>query len=45
MDKSKRKPNRLNGFDYSTNGAYFITIRTKNKKCILGTIIKIRKNY
>lgn len=35
----KRKPNRLKNFDYSTNGAYFITICTKDKKCILGKIV------
>lgn len=29
----KRKPNRLNNYDYSTNGAYFITICTKNRRC------------
>ncbi|MBE6926461.1 MAG: hypothetical protein E7461_06420 [Ruminococcaceae bacterium] len=32
---SKRKPNRLPNFDYSTPGAYFITVCTKNRKCIL----------
>ena len=35
-----RKKLRLNGFDYSTNGAYFITLCTKNKKCILSSIEK-----
>lgn len=35
-----RKKLRLNGFDYSTNGAYFITLCTKNKKCILSSIVK-----
>lgn len=34
----KRKPNRLKNFDYSTNGAYFITICTKNKECIFGSV-------
>ena len=33
-DLPRRKANRLDGFDYSTNGAYFITICTVNKKCI-----------
>ena len=28
MDIPKRKPNRLPDFDYSTPGAYFITIST-----------------
>lgn len=35
----KRKPNRLNGFDYSKNGAYFITICTKDKKCVLSSVV------
>lgn len=34
-----RKPNRLNNFDYSTNGAYFVTICTKDRKCILCDIV------
>ena len=28
----KRKPNRLNGYDYSSCGAYFITVCTKDKQ-------------
>lgn len=35
MNYPKRKPNRLPDFDYSTPGAYFITICTQNRKCIL----------
>ena len=31
----QRKPNRLKGFDYSTNGMYFVTICTKGKEKIL----------
>lgn len=34
----KRKQNRLNKFDYSQNGAYFITICTQNRKEILSHI-------
>ena len=37
----KRKLNRLNNFNYSTSGAYFITICTKNHKCILGDIVGV----
>ena len=33
-----RKTNRLQGYDYSQNGAYFITVCTKNKQMTLGTI-------
>ena len=39
MELPKRKPNRLSCFDYSTPGAYFLTICTQDKKCILGQIV------
>jgi len=39
MDLPKRKPTRLKGYDYSTPGAYFITICTHNKQCILSDIV------
>lgn len=32
MEWNKRKPNRLTGYDYSKNGAYFITICVKDKR-------------
>ena len=32
----KRKPNRLKDYDYSQNGAYFITICVKDRKELLG---------
>jgi len=35
----KRKPTRLKDFDYSTEGAYFITICTHNKQKILREIV------
>ena len=35
---SKRKPNRIKDYDYSQNGAYFITICTNGRRKILGTI-------
>lgn len=35
MEQNKRKPNRLKGYDYSQNGAYFITICVKDKREIL----------
>ena len=34
MELPKRKPNRLKFYDYSTPGAYFVTICTKDRKCI-----------
>ena len=39
MDLPKRKPTRLKGYDYSTPGAYFITICTKDRKEMLSKII------
>ena len=35
---AKRKWPRLKGHDYSANGYYFITICTKDKKCLLSVI-------
>jgi len=35
----KRKRTRLKNFDYSTNGAYFITICTEDKRKILSKIV------
>lgn len=35
MELPKRKPNRLPCFNYNTPGAYFITICTKDRQCIL----------
>ncbi len=39
MDLPKRKPNRLPEYDYSTPGAYFITICVEKKQCLLGNIV------
>ncbi|MBR6693435.1 MAG: transposase [Clostridia bacterium] len=39
MEWPKRKPNRLEGYDYSETGYYFITICTKDKKRILCDIV------
>lgn len=36
--KMTRKSIRLKEYDYAQNGYYFITICTKNRKCILSTI-------
>jgi putative transposase len=35
----KRKSNRLKGYNYSSNGAYFITICVKNRHNLLGEVI------
>ncbi len=39
MNLPKRKPTRLKEYDYSTSGAYFVTICTKNKEKLLSRII------
>ena len=39
MEFQIRKSNRISGYDYSTNGAYFITICTENRRKILSEII------
>ncbi len=35
----QRKSIRLQGFDYSLAGAYFVTICTHGKRCLLGSIV------
>ena len=39
MDLHKRKRIRLEGYDYSSPGAYFVTICTYNREHILGDIV------
>ena len=41
MEKNlpKRKPTRLKNFDYSTVGAYFVTICTRDRMRILSDIV------
>ena len=34
-----RKSNRLAGYDYSQPGAYFITVCTKDRKCLLSNVV------
>ncbi len=38
MEFSKRKPTRLKEYDYSTPGAYFVTICTKDRQNLLSEI-------
>src|SRR5437879_13388023 len=33
------RPIRLQGYDYSRGGAYFVTICVQNRKCLLGDIV------
>jgi len=39
-NKYRIQTTRLSSWDYSNSGYYFVTICTKNKKCILGKIIE-----
>ena len=39
MELTERKPNRLTEYDYSTNGAYFVTICTQDRSKILSSIV------
>ena len=39
MILSQRKNNRLGKYDYSQNGAYFITICVKDRKEVLSDIV------
>ena len=39
LEKRIRKPNRLQGYDYSRDGVYFITICTQNRNPVLSDIV------
>ena len=39
MEQKNRKRNRLEDYDYSQNGAYFITICTRDRRKILSEIV------
>lgn len=39
MELPKRNNIRLQNYDYSLNGAYFVTICTKDRKCIFGNVV------
>ena len=39
MELRQRKQNRIYEYDYSTNGAYFITICTQDRKKVLSSIV------
>ena len=44
MDYPKRKHPRLKTYDYSENGFYFITLCTKNRANLLGTVLADPQN-
>src|SRR5208337_4586349 len=35
----RRRSIRLRGYDYSSSGAYFVTVCIKNKECLFGEIV------
>ena len=39
MEFPKRKQNRLKDYDYDSAGAYFITVCTQDRKCLLSHIV------
>jgi len=39
MTQHRRRSIRLQGYDYSRSGAYFVTICTQNRTCLFGRII------
>jgi hypothetical protein len=36
--RPKRRSIRLRGYDYSRSGAYFVSLCTKDRKCLFGDI-------
>ena len=39
VDFPQRRSVRLSGYNYSQNGAYFITICAKDRDCLFGQIV------
>ena len=39
MEMPQRKPNRITDYDYSQNGAYFVTLCTQDRKPVLSSIV------
>ena len=39
LDENQRKSTRLRGYDYTQAGAYFITICTHTRECLLGEVV------
>ena len=38
LERPSRRPNRLPGYDYSQNGAYFVTMCTKGRRMLFGDV-------
>ncbi|MEK7214475.1 MAG: transposase, partial [Chloroflexota bacterium] len=39
-DKHHRQSIRLQGYDYSQPGVYFVTIVTRDRQCLFGEIVE-----
>ncbi|MGI6265051.1 MAG: transposase [Acutalibacteraceae bacterium] len=39
MELPKRKSTRIRGYDYATNGAYFVTLCTQGRRTILSRVV------
>ena len=39
MNQTSRKANRISGYDYNQNGAYFVTVCTRNRQTVLCDIV------
>jgi putative transposase len=39
VDQGHRRSIRVKGFDYTTPGAYFVTVCVQNRACILGEVV------
>lgn len=39
IKQSQRRSIRLKDYDYSQEGAYFVTMRTRKKSCVLGKVL------
>jgi putative transposase len=38
-DRHHRRPIRLKGYDYAQPGAYFVTVCTRDRECLLGDVV------
>ena len=39
-ERHHRRSIRLQGYDYSRAGAYFVTILVRNRECVLGEVVE-----
>ena len=43
-EKQNRKSTRMTGFDYSSSRYYFITICTRDHRCLFGSVVSTEEN-